>query len=117
MILNEITEKLQQIDNKVFYGAVDTNAVKNMAWNYTVFNRQVTSISANKTGFTDKYIVNVVRENFVPEGLDKQVIDKMLEIDGVRVSGADIQYTYLMKPNTNTVIEMLTIEFIKARKG
>lgn len=117
MILNEIKEKLQEIDKRVYYGAVDINDVKNSDWNYTVFNRNVTSIAPNKTGYSDHYTVNVVRENFVPVGTDNEIINKMLEIAGMRLASADINYTYVVKPNTNKVVEMMTIEFVKARKA
>ena len=115
MILDDITKKLEQIDPIVFYGAVDST-VKDTMWNYIVFNRTVMKPSANKSGFTDGYSVHIVRENFIPEGLAEEVIEKMLEIAGMRESGSDMQYQYIVKPNTDTVIEMLSIDFVKPRK-
>lgn len=85
-------------------------------WNYIVFNRKPTKVNENKTGYSHYYTVNVIRENFVPEGMELRVIEKMLEISGMRLAGTDFQYTYVEKPNTNAVVEMLSIDFVKAVK-
>lgn len=115
MILEDIQNKLKEIDRNVFYGMVD-NSIRESIWDYIVFNRVSLAASANKTGYTDKFAVHIIRENYIPEGLDVEVINKMCEIDGMRLSGSDATYTYVEKPNTNTVVEMLSLEFIKARK-
>lgn len=115
MILDDITKKLEQIDPLVFYGAVDTTA--NLTyWNYIVFNRTSLKKNTNKNSYTDGFSVHIIRENFIPDGLAEEVIEKMLEIAGMRESGSDAQYQYIVKPNTDTVIEMLSIDFVKARK-
>jgi hypothetical protein len=116
LILNEIQEKLEQIDENVFYGAVNRSMKKETLWNYIVFNRTSLKKSKDKTGFTDGYAVHIVREDFIPEGLAEEVIEKMCEIAGIRESGEDSQYQYMVKPNTDTVLEMLSIGFVKARK-
>ena len=115
MILEEIKTKLEEIEPNVFYGMVD-ETMKETLWNYIVFNRNVLKTNTNRTSYSDIYTVHIIRENFIPEGLDVEVIDKMLSIDGMRLAGDDSPYTYMPKPNTNTVIEMLSINFVKARK-
>ncbi len=115
MILKKIKEKLEEIDSKVFYGIVD-NSVRNTAWDYIVFDRKRMKPSPNRTGYSYVYSVHIVRENFIPEDLDIEVIDKVLEIDGIRLADTDCEYTYVEKPNTNIVVEMLTIDFVRAKK-
>lgn len=115
MILNDITKKLEEIDPIVFYGAVNSS-VKETEWNYIVFNRTVMKPSANKNGYADGYSVHIIREEFIPDGLAEEVIAKMREIDGMRESGNDAQYQYIVKPNTDDVVEMLSIDFVKVRK-
>lgn len=115
MILDEIKEKLQEIDPNIFYGAVNKR-MKEEIWDYIVFNRTVLKSNANKTGFTDGYVVHIVREEWIPEGTAEQVIEKMLEIAGMKLAGSDSEYTYTVKPKTDAVVEMLSIEFVKARK-
>ena len=115
-ILQTIKDKLQEVDVHVFYGIVDM-AMKDETWDYIVFNRNLLKPSANKTGFTDVYTVNIIREEWIPNEVVKSVIDKMTEIDGMRLASNDFQYNYTMKPNTNLVVEMLSIDFVKARKA
>lgn len=115
MILQEIKDKLLEIDPNVFYGMVDDTVI-DTDWNYIVFMRKSLSVSNNKTGQSDRFTVAIIRENFIPEGLDNAVIEKMTEIEGMRLANPDCLYNYTLKPNTNTVVELLTMEFVKARK-
>jgi hypothetical protein len=115
LILEEIQQKLEKIDSKVFYGKVDEKEVGN-EWNYIVFMRKKLSFDTQKNSFTDRFVVAVIRENFIPEGLENDIIDAMRTIPGVKVSGTDGDYNYVQKPNTNTVVEILTLEFVRARK-
>lgn len=116
MILNDIKTKLKELDNNVFYGMVD-KSMQETLWNYIVFNRTTMKPSANKTGFSDYFTVHIIREEWIPEGFEREVISKMLEIDGMRLAGNDAVYTYVQKPNTNIVVEMLSIDFVKAKKA
>ena len=116
MVLNEIKTKLEEIEDHVFYGMVDDSMQKTL-WNYIVFNRTVMKANSNKTGYTDYFTVHIIREEWIPEGFEIEVINKMLEINGMRLSGTDSVYTYVPKPNTNVVVEMLSIEFMKAKKA
>lgn len=115
MILDAIKAKLEEVDPVVFYGMVD-DRMRETVWDYIVFNRKPTKIGANRTGYSYYFSVNIVRENFVPEGLDLLVIEKMLEIPGMRLAGNDMEYAYTAKPNTNVVVEMLSIDFVRPVK-
>lgn len=114
-MLQTVESKLREIDSLVFYGAV--NLPENATlWNYTVFDRQMMRPNDNKTCYSYYFNVHIVREDFIPWGLEVEFINKMLEINGMRLAGSDITYDYTTKPNTNTVIEMATIGFVKALK-
>jgi hypothetical protein len=115
LILNDIETKLKEIDSRVYYGIVD-DEVRKTLWNYIVFNRTRFKSTGNKTGYADGYDVHIVRENFVPEGVDLEVIEKMQEINGLKLANEDGDYNYIRKPNTNIVVEMLTLHFVRARK-
>lgn len=115
MLLTDIEAKLKEIDPNVDYGMVDRSR-KETAWNYIVFNRTGVKYSSNKTSASDTFDVHIIRENYVPEGVDSLVIEKMCELPGVRVNG-EVVFNYTQKPNTNTVVEMLTIPFVRARKA
>lgn len=114
MLLTDIETKLQEIDTKVYYGMVDKISAET-AWNYIVFNRTGVKYSANKTAASDAFDVHIVRENYVPEGVETEVVAKLCELPGVRVTG-ETAFNYERKPNTNIVIEILTISFVRARK-
>lgn len=111
----EIRSKLEEIDPLVFYGSAG-NLKEDVLWNYMVFFREQRRPSENRTGKTYLFHVAVVRENEIPEGLDDEVIKKVMEIPGVRLSG-DAQYAYTAKPNTGAAVEVLDITFAKSMKG
>lgn len=115
MILNDIKEKLLAIDPNVFYGAVDNSACETV-WDYIVFERSRIAINPNKTSYSHHYTVRIIRENFVPVGLERTVIDSLCTIPGMRLADADPVFDYTVKPNTNTVVEMLSIDFVKPEK-
>ena len=115
MILNDIKEKLLEVDPIVFYGMVD-NSVRETVWDYTVFERKRIAINGNKNSYSYYFSVHIIRENFIPEGLDKTVIDKVCEIPGMRVADNDPVFSYVAKPNTNVVVEMLSIDFVRPVK-
>lgn len=104
-----------EVDESVYYGMVHSEK-KETLWNYIVFNRTSMKSNTNKTGYTDGFVVHIVREEWIPEGQAEEVIKKMLEIEGMRLAGTDMQYSYVPKPNTDIVIEMLSIEFVRPRK-
>lgn len=115
MLLEDIQNKLEEIDSNVFYGMADKERITH-DWNYIVFMRKSLSVSDTKQSYSDRFTVAIIRENFIPEGLEIQVIEKMLEIKGMRLASPDCNYSYVEKPNTNVVVELLTMEFVKARK-
>lgn len=116
MLLTDIKNKLEEIDPRVFYGVVDKEIAKH-DWNYIVFNRVKLKETQNKTGYSDAFDVHIIRENFIPDGLAEQVINKLREINGVRTTSEDGEYNYAEKPSTNAVVEMLSLHFIRARKN
>ena len=116
MILIDIEAKLKEIDQRVYYGMVDETVAKTV-WDYIVFNRTTIKHSTNKTSDSDYFDVHVIRENYIPDGMEDEVIAKLREIPGVRLTGDDTDFTYVQKPNTNIVVEMMTMHFVRARKN
>lgn len=114
MILTDIKNKLKEIDDNVFYGMVD-GKMKETNWNYIVFNRKSLTSNTNKTSFSEVFSVHVIRENFIPEDLPIEVINKIQELAGVRIAGEGA-YNYIEKSNTNVVVEMFSIDFVRAKK-
>ena len=115
MILEDIKNKLLEIDDQVHYGTL-TEGQNEDIWNYIVFARKHRKTAKDKTGDVKYYEVAIVRENFIPEDDEESVIEKMLELPGMRLSAGDHPYEYTTKKNTETVVEMLVLEFYKASK-
>lgn len=115
MILEDIEKVLKEFDPNVYYGIVD-NSRKETVWDYIVFNRVRVSHSSNKTADTDYFDVHIIRENFVPDGIDTEIRESLCKLPGVRLASADSTFDYAMKPNTNIVVEMLSMSFCRARK-
>lgn len=115
MILDEIKQALLAVDPVVFYGAVD-DSMRETVWDYTVFERKNIKFSQNQTGKSYYFAIHVIRENYIPIGLEDDVISKMLEIPGMRLTSEEPQFEYVQKPGTNIIVEMLTIEFVLPMK-
>jgi len=115
MILADIEAALKEIDPNVYYGTVDSSR-KETVWDYIVFNRTKIKRSANKTSASDCFDVHIIRENYIPEGLDEEIIEKLCALPGVRLAMEDNTFAQDRKPNTNIVVEILTISFLRARK-
>lgn len=115
MVLDEIRKALEEVDPLVFYGQAGKLDGGDI-WDYIVFSRDSLSVTGNNSGFTDTYRVAIVREEFVPDADVYAVIDAMLSIPGMRLAGNEFTYEYAAKPNTNTVCELLVIDFVKPRK-
>ena len=115
MVLNEIKDALEAVDPNVYYGMAGSLQDGDL-WDYIVFSRSTLNASANKTGYTDKFRVAIVREEFIPDDTVYEVIEAMLAIDGMKLSGGEFTYEYAKKPNTNTVIELLVLDFVKPKK-
>lgn len=118
MILQDVNDKLVEIDPNVFYGMILENDIKErdlQLWNYIVFHRKSKTLNEQKQSYGEHFIVTVVRENYLPEGLEESVIEKVCELHGVRMVGEG-SYSYVQKPKTNVVVEMFSVEFVKAKK-
>lgn len=115
MILSRIKEALEAVDPNVYYGMVGTVEDGDL-WDYVVFARHTLSGADQRTGYVDRYRVAIVRENFIPSETVFQVIDAMLSIPGMRLASNDFEYDYAQKGKTNTVVELLVLEFTKPTK-
>ena len=115
MILNDIKEALETVDPRVFYGMAVTLSDGDL-WDYIVFSRVNLKVVPSKTGEAVVYRVAIVREEFVPEDDIQAVVDAMTGIPGMRRRESDSPFEYTKKPNTNTVVELVALDFVKPRK-
>ena len=115
MILEEIKAALEAVDPRVFYGKAGTLEDGDL-WDYIVFSRGSLKTTGGKSGIANDYKVAIVRENFIPEETVQAVIDAMENVAGMRITGDEFPYDYATKPKTNTVCELLVLDFVKPRK-
>lgn len=114
---NKIRDKLIEIDDKIHYGIVPSN-VENEDWNYFVFGqRKLRKSGTSSTDLNGYWYVTIVRENFIPDDVVFEVIEKMSEISGLRLADGDYEYTYTFKGNTDIVVEILELQFTKTKKA
>ena len=112
--LELIEQELKKIDPKTFYGTA-AKIKRNEPWDYIVFSRENATMNDNLTSISMIYPVAVVRENYVPEGLEDQIILAMRNVPGMKPTG-EIVFDYMTKPGTSDVVEMMVIRFRKSRK-
>lgn len=115
MILNDIKEALETVDSRVFYGMAGTLSDGDL-WDYIVFSRAKLKPTGGKTGVAPTYRVAIIRENFIPEETIQAVVDAMSGIAGMRWTEGEAIFEYVKKPNTNTVVELLALDFVKPIK-
>lgn len=114
-MLNKINELLNELDKNVYYGMSTHDEEDN--WNYIVFNRKKIKPSGqNKTGYTYYYSITIVRENYIEENFEQKVINKIINNTSLRLADNEYMYNYTIKPNTNTIVELLTLDFISAKR-
>lgn len=117
MILSDIEARLKKLDDRVCYGVIDNSVKKSPVWDCIVFGRSNIKYPSNKISASDYFDVLIIRENYIPDGFDTEVIQALTSLDGVKLAGDTATFDYIQKPNTDTVIEMLTISFVRARKN
>lgn len=115
MILTEIQEALTAIDEHTYYGTGITHP-KNLPWDYIVFQRDILKRNSNKSSYSDVINVSIVREEYIPEGLEERVIEAMESLAGVRLQEGNHEYYYSVKPNTKLTVEMVLLKFTHSRK-
>lgn len=114
-MLSEIKAELLKDGIPVFYGRVPEDEDIE-TWNYYVFNRQRMEKSGN-VNYKQHFQVHLICEDFVPEERELELIKRITGIPGVHMADDPIEYDYILKGNTDMVVEMVTITFVKNLKG
>lgn len=116
MILTDIREALAKVDQRVYYGTAAAHP-KDARWDYTVYSRATYKPSPDLTSGADAYEVAVVREGFIPEGMLQDVVAAMESIPGMHLrTGAEVTFSYDLRPNTTATVEMMVVPFARAKK-
>lgn len=114
-MLSEIQTALETLGLPVFYGAAGTLSGEDL-WDYVVFYRTTLAPTGNKRGMAETYEVALVCEEFIPDETISAAVGAMTAIPGMKLADTGGTYQYTTKPNTNQVIEILTLDFVRPMK-
>lgn len=114
-MLKTISDELTKTGLPVWYGAARTLTAEDV-WDYIVFYRTSMQPTGNKRGMADTYEVAIVQEEYVPDEVIQQVVTLMLGIPGMRMAQGGGEYNYTRKPNTDQIVEVLTLDFVRPSK-
>lgn len=127
-MLNKIRDKLTELKNdkqfienygdieSILYGTAHQHD-NQKPWNYIVFQKErLKKGGTSNTDLTYFWTVTIVHEEYIPEGMELSIIDKLLEIAGLRLADGDMSFEYMTKGDSNMVIELLQISFVKTKK-
>ena len=114
---NKIKEKLLELDKNIYYGIVPESE-ETFEWNYFVFGQsKVRKKDTNSNDLQGYWYVTIVREDFIPDDVVFDVIERLTDGTGLRLADGDFEYTYTFKGNTNIVVEILELQFTKTKKS
>lgn len=112
--LDTIRETLEAFGN-TYYG--NANPENNEPWNYYVFRRYALKKAGSGSDFIRRYTVAIVKENYIPEGHEFEVINAIREKTRLKLADTDITYSYVFKGSTDLVVEIAVITFSEPLKG
>lgn len=110
-MLEQIKSKLMEIEPKVFYGV--GRYADGDSWDCIVFGRRRRKNAGSSC--IQIWFLAIIKEEFIPEGMEEKVIEKMREL-GLKRTDSEEEYGYFEKSGECTV-EICTMEFYKSKKG
>lgn len=115
-MLNKIRELLEEFGYQVFYGR--SLAKEKDDWNYFVFNKdRIKKSGTSKKDFNKYFQIHFIHEEYIPEDFEFEIIKKIEENTKLKLSDRDVEFNYMLKNNTDLIVEMCTIEFTLPKKG
>ena len=123
---DKISEKLDEweakhvglVDGKkrIFYGQ-RPNTVELDDWNFIVFGlEEIDKSGTNSLDLNGYYFVDIIRENYIDDETIFSIIEKMEEIDGLKLCKGANPVDYITKGNTDIVCELMRLRFTKPMK-
>lgn len=114
-MLDKIRDTLQEFGTTYYGNAIPKEGEP---WDYYVFRRVLLKKSGKSgTDFVRRYAVAIVKENYIPEGHEFEVIKAVREATGLRLADVDTTYEYTFKGSTDLVVEIALITFAEPLKG
>lgn len=114
-MIETVKEKLKELDPNVQYGICRKQEEQDTWDCLLIRKRRWTKNGKSNTDESFYLTVTIVREDEIPEGMEKKV-EKEMGLVGFRRTSKDAEYDYTIDTN-DIVVELCTIEFVKAYKG
>lgn len=115
LIKNKLLEV--QTDGQVFYGLAP-NDDKLKDYNLIIFSQdKLAKSGSSRIDLKGYWRISICRENFISDDLVVEIIKKLSEINGLKLSDETFNYVYARKGGTNEVVEILELTFTKSIKG
>lgn len=113
----EIEAKLDEINEKHFYGLVPQN-VELSLWDYCVIRKGRANKKSPSSLDLQNYIqVAIVREEKITDETLIKIIQAILSIPGIRLADESIDFDYEHKGNSDMVCEVAIVTFTRTIKN
>lgn len=111
----DITDKSPE-NLRIFYGIKPSNIYLD-DWNYLVFGQEhITKSGTNRQDLSTNIYVDIIRENYISDETIFSLIQKIEELNGVKLSSGSHPIDYILKGNTDVVCELMRLTFTKPFK-
>lgn len=114
-MLDTIRETLETFGD-THYGRADVETTE--TWDYFVFRRvNLKKKGSGGTDYNRYYQVAIVRENYIPENYEFEIIKAICTATRMRLADVDVLYDYTFKGATDLIVEVALITFTEHIKG
>ncbi|OUC52440.1 hypothetical protein B7939_00505 [Eggerthia catenaformis] len=110
-MISQILEKLKEITDVCVYGIVLPSDVENKRWEFIAIRRN--GLLFKNGSVYQKYLVVYCDEEYIAEGKELEIIQKMKELHISKDETFSISYDVMRKGSTDERIEMVAIGFLK----
>ena len=110
-MISQILEKLKEITAISVYGTVLPCDVENKRWEFIAVRRN--GLLFKNGSVYQKYLVVYCDEEYIAEGKELEIIEKMKELHISRDEAFSISYDVMRKGSTDERVELVAIGFLK----
>lgn len=115
-MLNELMDALREFGYPVIYGNV-TDAmeeIKENKWDFFVVKKN--TLAKGSYGYNLKIAVAFISEDYIKEGFEIEIIEKVRKKTKLKLANNDIEFDYTRKGTSTTIVEGCIINFVKELK-
>ena len=112
----ETDEEKRTKTKRIFYGQKPSNVLQE-DWNFIVYGMEdIVKSGTNSQDLSGYYFIDIIREDYISDDVIFSIIDKMEEINGIKLCAGSNPIDYVLKGNTDIVCEMMRLRFTRPMK-